>query len=85
MCPGSIYIELINRISEVICDYEALHDISEKLYDKLRKGDTQCFFVYFTEDECSIDKKISNAITYVVCADEYEFDGIWVYEYLQKI
>ena len=85
MCPGSIYIELIHIISGYICSCEELYNICQTLWDKLEKGNTECFYVYFTEDECKIDEDISDGIVYKVTGTWDEDTNRYWYEDMELV
>ena len=78
-CPGSIFIDTVHSMSEVICDCGVLYNAVNELYRRLYDKDTKQIFVAFDEERCyfssekEIDRDAERAYFITGYKDEYGF------------
>lgn len=84
-CPGSIFIDTVHSMSEVICDcyvlYKGINELYKRLYDK----DTKEIWVSFSEERCNFASskniEVDTERSYHITASEGDrfFDTITEY------
>lgn len=84
-CPGSIFIDTVHSMAEVICDSELLRNAVNELYKRLYDKDTKEIWVSFNEERCNFASskniEVDTERSYHITASEGDrfFDTITEY------